>query len=293
MSFIYGRVAILQIGVPGHTGKELRSFRKDEKGIVSDGLRMTFSIEKTSEPNPNKSTITVYNLAPDTLALLKKPKCTVQLRAGFGGLIGPEVIGNLYTGDVFKTKTDKSGPDYITTIESADGLAAMQSQTLDMSFAEGAKTSSIIDKVIDSFGLGKGTVQIDDDQQYQSGLTLSGDSKNSMDTVTKKAGLEWSVQDGKIQVLPVNSSTRESAILLTSDSGLIGSPQRSGFSSSQEKKKEGVEFKSLLNPGLKIGRLVKIDSKFIDGFFIVRKLTHKGDTISGDWLTECEGAPFV
>jgi len=57
---------------------------------------------------------------------------------------------------------------------------------------------------------------------------------------------------------------------------LIGAPQR---------QKNGLELVSLLRPEIKPGRLVKVQSRGIDGFYKCTQVTHAGDFRGNDWYT--------
>lgn len=292
---LYGRVAILDIGVPGSLGKRIRSFYIDQNTrVISDGLRMTFKIEKTSEPTPNKATIEIYNIAPDTIKLLKEPKCRIVLSAGYGlsSDLKETTAEIIFTGDGIKSYTKKSGPDYITTIECGDGASAYQDGKINASLNEGTSSQTAIQQVISAMGLKSGEIK-GASGSFSGNLVLSGNAKDAMDDVTKKNDLEWSIQDEQVQVIPINNFNSLDPIKLTNETGLIGSPNRTGFQNSKNKtdKDSGIEFISLLQPELKPGRRVLIESKFITGVFVVRKVNMNGDTKSGNWYSECEALP--
>lgn len=291
MSYLFGRIAKLTIGVPGQTGRLIESFTKDQQtGVIVEGLRITFNIEKTFEPSPNKATIDVYNLAPQTRALLKKKGVKVTLEVGYGAILNKKAVTEvIFKGDAVKSKTVKRGADRITTVELADGLAAMQESTVNMSFAPGSSVKQVMGAVMGKFGLPQADVSgADGGGTYQNGVTISGMAKDVMNTLAGKTGSEWSVQDGSLQVLPINGFTKDPVIVLSPSSGLIGSPNLSGFQNSQEKKDAGIEFNALIIAGLKPGRRVKIESEEVNGQFIVRKVTFKGDTQQGPWFAECQ-----
>lgn len=298
MSKLFGRYAALKIGFPGKHGKLIESLSHDKEGRIVQGLHITFRIEKTSEPSPNKSQIDIYNLNPDTISLLKKQGAKMVLEAGYGGILSAEKPTSeiIFVGDVVKSKTTKRGPDYITTIENGDGLAAYQTSNFEGSFAPGASIPGIIDLVIGSFGLGKGEVS-GVDGQVLNGATFSGSSRDVMNDLAGKTNTEWSIQNGLVQMVPINRYTNLPVIVLQSignphdptNTGLIGSPTLSGFNNSKEKKFAGIEFTSLLQPGIVPGRRVQISSKFVPkGIYVVKKVTHNGDTRSGPWYSECE-----
>ena len=299
MSKLFGRFASLKIGIPGKDGKLIESLSLDKDGKIVQGLHFTFKIEKTSEPSPNKSQIDIYNLAQDSIDLLKKVGAKVILEAGYGGILSDQNPTSeiIFIGDVVKSKTTKRGADYITTIENGDGIAAYQSSNFEGSFAPGASIPGIIDSVISSFGLGIGEVS-GVEGQVLNGATFSGSSKDVMNDLAGKTNTEWSIQNGLVQMVPVNKYTNLPVIVLQAvgddpvnptNTGLIGSPSLSGFNNSKEKKFSGVEFTSLLQPGIVPGRRVQISSKFVPkGIYVVKKVTHNGDTRSGPWYSECE-----
>jgi len=80
-------------------------------------------------------------------------------------------------------------------------------------------------------------------------------------------------------------------VLLTPDTGLIGSPERSDDieeTQSGERKRLGWRVKSLLNPQIRPGDRLQIKSAEVDGVFRAENVNHFGDTEGGDWYTEAE-----
>lgn len=280
MSLLYGRIAQVIIGPPGKIGR-----------LISD-LKITFKVEKTSESSPNTMTLGLYNLAPATAALCKTKGNAVILRCGYEGNI-PLV----FSGDISKCTTEKSGPDVITTIEAGDGQLSLGTSNIDASFAPGATVESIFNQVVGSFGVGLGPIIGVPNEKVNNGMVVSGDSKKVMDDLTKKHNLEWSIQDGQVQVHPKNQPVYSTAVFLDSESGLIGSPKSVKIlKASQDplldpalNKDAGVQFKSLLNPKLKPGQLVKLNGVNVKGLYTVRKVTHSGDTWGTSWESDCEG----
>jgi hypothetical protein len=80
------------------------------------------------------------------------------------------------------------------------------------------------------------------------------------------------------------------AVVVTSETGLIGSPGRlkSDKQNTAKETGDGVEFQCLLNPKIKPGRLIKLESIGIKGTFKTVKVTHEGDNQGGSWLSKVE-----
>jgi hypothetical protein len=270
-TFLYGRAATLFVGVAGGQGKDL------------SGLRIGFNIEKTSETTPNTSTIDIYNIAESTRSLLKEKNVSIILKAGYGTILLPNqtpILEIIFKGTVTRANTRKQGGDLITTIECADGINAYTEANINESFKSGTKTEQVFNALASKMGLGVGSVSGVEGGQFLQGFSASGMVRDILDTVTGKTNTEWSIQDEKLQVVPKAQPKNNSvAFLLTPNTGLVESPNTT---------KEGVEFKSLLIPSLMPGRTVKLESTFISGTYILRKVNHVGDTHEGSWHSECE-----
>jgi hypothetical protein len=94
-------------------------------------------------------------------------------------------------------------------------------------------------------------------------------------------GYDVHIHDGKLEMIKRKGYVSELVPYLTAKTGLIGSP---------EPGKDGVlKFKSLLQPKIKIFRRVKIEAESVKGTYIIKKITHTGDTHGQEWYTECEG----
>jgi hypothetical protein len=120
-------------------------------------------------------------------------------------------------------------------------------------------------------------------EKFINSTTFSGASKDILDTLIKREGLEWNIQDGELFVMPTAQQKNEVAVI-SKDSGLLGMPIR---------REKGIEFESLLNPLIKPNVTVRIKSKVgtardIDELFVVKRAVYVGDTREGDWLVKCQ-----
>lgn len=280
MSKLFGRKVQVTVGQRG------------EAGLLIENLRIVFKIEKTLEKIPNNSTVDIYNLAPHSRAAFERKKAAIRVTAGYG-----DEIKDIFTGDIATAVTKRTGADILTSIEAADGLLAYQSKEVDLSFAPGAKIGTILDSLLGQFGLSKGEIQgIDVNDQYLNGAVFSGKIHDHIDTLLyKQRGLSWSIQDGKVQILPKSKGSIRKAIFLSPETGLIGSPfKRSVVNVDIAKKVEGkdaesgVNLKSLLNAELVPGRLVEVDAEFVKGVFKIEKVVHSGDTHGVSYYSDIE-----
>lgn len=280
MGELYIRKVIVEIIPQNGTGKKI------------EDLRINFSCEKNSESAPNKCEIGIYNLSDSTRSLLEAKNTRVKLSIGYLGL-KPNGIGGsgvnststvelVFIGNVKKITQDIQTPDIITKLELADGGNAYRNARLDKGYPPSTDLKLIIDDLITSTGLSKGSISgLPSGKKYANGYTVSGLSRDNLDTITKSNELEWSIQNEAIQIVKRGEATNDTLIVLTPDTGLIGSPNKTD---------KGVEFISLLQPTLKPGRKVQLKSRFLEGTFKIRKVVDVGDSHQGDFLSKCEAA---
>lgn len=258
--------------------------------IDLEGLRINFNIEKTNEGSPNRATIKVYNLSDKTRSTFEEGGARIIVSAGYR-----DTFGVIFSGNITKAKQKKSGKsvvteggvkkmiegvDVITEIDAGDGDNAYRNSVWHKGYPPGTTVRQVIDDLVNSFGLPKA---IDEsaipDKQYANGFATEGYVRNVLNDICKTNDLEWSIQNEVLQIVSKKISTTFGAVLLTPETGLVGSPTKTG---------DGVEFDSLLQPGLMPGRNVKLESRYIKGLFKVRKVTHTGDSHDGDFLSKCE-----
>ena len=237
-----------------------------------DSLRVIFQVEKNSESNANTAKISVFNLSAQGRALAERKQAVAILQAGYG-----ERLQQLFYGDITRAYISRQGPDWVTTIECGDGSAALRSVHIDKSYAPGTDLKQVIRDVAQSF-VDQGKVVMGSllgirSEKTQTGVSLSGSSQKHLDDLAARQGLEWSIQDNTLQVLPKDRDSGLEAVLLTPRTGLIGSPVKREVAGGL-----GVEFKALIQAKLVPGRLVRIESRQVDGAYKIQSVTFAGDT---------------
>jgi len=245
-----------------------------QNGKLVSGLRVKFKVEKTSESAPNKANISIWNLTLDSRTLSEQPGNIITLSAGYGGQ-----LENVFVGDVQRALTSESGSDWVTDFECGDGENAYRDKNVDVSFGPGTGLSQILSTVGGKFGLGAGEQSGIPNKSFQNGFVASGSIRSVLDQLTEGYDLEWSIQDGQLQIIKKKSTLSEESVLLSAATGMISSPK---------KKDKGLEIKSLLQPKFKPGKAVVVESKFIKGTFRILKVTHEGDTHGQEWYSTLE-----
>lgn len=253
-------------------------------GIQITDLRVQFKVQKTITKEPNTAEIQVFNLAPETRKQLQSRGTLCILMAGYEGK-----LSQIFSGDSRTIDHVRDGADWTTKIQCGDGEFAMRFAISKGSYGPGTPKAKVLIDTIKAMVADPGNA-VDKlanvTEQYVSGFSMNGKASVELESQLKGLGLEYSIQDGRLQILGDADTTKESAVLLDAQAGLVGSPQHGtpeiiggpGI----------VKIKTLLNANCRPGRQAKIQSLNLNGFFKIMKVTHAGDTHGGEWYTDCE-----
>jgi hypothetical protein len=252
---------------------------------VSD-LDISFQVTRTLAATPNKAQITVYNANADTRASWQKfgKKIPVLLEAGY------KSTGNiqLFKGFLRTIQSTVEGSNIVTQIESGDG-EEVKGKRVKVSMPAKVPPDQVLRAIVGSLGVGQGNledaVRVLRTRGLTSlhgrGATIVGPAARAMTELCDSAGLEWSVQDGAVQILEAGKALAGTAIDLSAGSGLYGSPTVDA--------KGVLTAQTALIPGLVPGRLVHVDSVGVKGFYVVGQVEYSGEVAGEDWGCEIRG----
>lgn len=268
---LFGRRWRVAIGPDGGTGKEW-----------SD-LRVAFKVEKTGDASPNKLDLSISNLSAASRAFIAK-KQIVRLEAGYESP-GPKL---LFTGSIELVDSRHEGADWVTRIESGDGVRAYRGTYLTESFGPKTTEEAVIQAIAGKMGVTLGQLKLHPKPKkgvktpkhlFNHGRALTGPARAALDTLCRSRGLRWSIQDGVLQVLPYREALDTTAVVVSPSTGLIGSPQAT---------ETGLKLNMLLLGGVNPGRVLQLDTRAFKGLYIAEKVEHQGDSHGGDWYTTIE-----
>jgi len=272
----------------------LRIASRSKSGRGKPILRVSFKITKTLQKEPNVAEVTIWNLAQDSRSALQEKGILTEIEAGYF-----DNTSLIFKGDLDYGATTRDGADWITTLQSSDGSRQYRSSRINLSFDKGTAMGDALRTAAEAMGLGLGNITDElgkglpreSATEFVKGLVLSGRAPEQFDKIVKRAGFNWSIQDGQVQITRAGGVVNPNeVIVLQPGSGLIGSPERG---------EDGiVKATALLQPELLPGkkvqiRAVKRDDKFeVDGFYRIEKLDIVGDTGGGEWYSIIEAKPL-
>lgn len=268
----FDRRCIVSIGPPGQTGIEL-----DER------FRIAFRIVKTLTTDTNVTDCQIWGLGSSLRQQILELEQILQIEAGY--VSGTEVLS---LADITRTRVRREPPEIITDIECLDGNNELRQRKVALSFAPGASVQRVLDRLAQELALGERATGVQVGGVYQQGVTLSTTIRDALDRVTRKAGVTWSIQDRELQILDKELASQGQGVLLTPATGLLTSPEELEDPEAEDQRLSGFGYRvrSLLNPKIRPGESLVIESADVQGQYRIDRVEHVGDTRGNDWYSE-------
>lgn len=259
-SSLFDRRWRITVGQPGLNGKQWTE------------IDCRFRVTKTASSTPNQVDLTVYNLTAASRALFEKRKTALIIEAGYGSN-----VVKIASGEILRAGSQLVDADWETTVEAADGMTAYGT-VIQETLAPNTTEESAIRAIAKKLGIPVKSISgLDGNQRFANGRVISGPARFALDAICRTRRLRWSIQDGSLVVFPIGSTAGGTAVLLSPETGLIGSP---------EKTDKGWKARSLLQGQITPGKPVQLKARNVTGLFLAEQVEHSGDTAGNDWFTD-------
>ena len=264
-----------------------------------NNLHIGFSVEKDTTKESNKAKLEIYNLSDATRKKIEVPDTEVEIYAGYEKAGGAILA---FKGSVTYGFTRDAGTDCITTLDLADGTKAMRDSYCSLSYAPGTSAKTIIQRCANEMGV---PVVYGDDvgelESYQNGYSYIGQADGALTEICNALGLSWSIQNNILNIILAGGTSTNRGLVFSPQSGLVGVPERitqAEYKSNKSnpkktqkekakkeepRKKAGWRINTLLVPSVNPADMVKVESKWITGWFRVEKVSHRGDYNGTNW----------
>lgn len=259
-----------------------RAWRLQVGELELTDLDMEFKVQRRLGGTGTAS-ITVYNPAPESrraIAAMPRWRTFVELQAGY-----VQGMSTIFRGDLRRAIPARDGPTWSITITAGDGEHARRDARTTRSFAPGTTVERVLTAIAEDLGVGLGNARAafrgartEAGGIFEEGTVVRGAAAAELTRMCDSAHLEWSIQDGVLQVLPRGGSLAREALQLAPDSGLVGSPEITG--------RYSAKAKALLIPGLMPGQRVDILSEVTEGVYRIGEVEFTGSTAGGDWYAD-------
>lgn len=282
---------------------------------IGEGFRISFEVGKQDGGKANVCSVKIWGLSATTREQIRQTNAMLQLYAGYG-----DVVPLLYKGIITRVTIEQSEGELITSIEAKKDFLTISRPTPDQQAARALwnQGAAYIARVFDGqigvvdglrviagdikAALGDYADQVVEDfervaagepARTSRGVRLAGSPQQVLDGYAAANNLDVWMEDGIIRAVPRGDASRETAFVLSPGSGLIGSPKPKKSGKAQQGA-TGVELVCLLNGELRVRRAVQVrDTRELSGWYLIRKVTHKGDSWDGqEYYTHIEATPI-
>ena len=247
--------------------------------IIRPPMRISFEADKSIMGGLNKCRIQLYNIEErKRLALAKDAEQNekrIPIRLSCGYEDRQELI---FKGTIFTGGTERQGPDLVTTLESQDGGFDFTNSFTSRTVEGGRRAVDAVRQDMPNTGEGK----ITERPTLTRPKVLVGNSAQLIDEMVGP-GETWYIENERLYIIKDNEVTSRFIPVVSAATGLISTPTRES---------ELVTFQTLINPTVKIGRRVKLESTtapYMDGVYRIETITYSGDNYGDAWSQTCTG----
>lgn len=238
--------------------------------VIPPEFSIEFEVLRKSAATSQTATFKVYNLGERTRRLIfadrfdaiNRPRA-IQFRAGYESF-----TPLIFSGQIKEASSKRQGVDMITTIECFDGGLAMAAGFSAVTVTGGTPLKDTL-------------AQLAGQMPNTSGKPIVGNFTGSSIRGKVLFGNTWNIirqesqglaiiDNGQVKILQPNEAIASDIPVITSASGLLGSPARSGSL---------IEFDMLFEPRLTLGQIVQLESTtnaIYNGTYKVMGFTHSG-----------------
>ena len=260
-------------------------------------LRLTFDIIHEWGGNRSMANIAIYGMSRKTEGKIFKEYDEISLSAGY-----ESSHGMLFNGQIKNVVKERNGPDRITRIFALADRIQSDKAIISKTAGEGSSVVEII-KLLGT-AIGRPVVidedDFSDDPVYARGKPLAGDPVLILRDLADAHDFNFTLEGNRIRVLKKGSALKNRPLLIGQDTGMIGSPEVTEY---------GVNVSVNLNPGVRLGQKIEIDSRtpnvaissvlyqnietVVDvGTYTVQQISHSGDSHGDKWESKLTGWRF-
>ena len=269
----FGRKCLLSIEVKTQLFTQGFDGSSNNNIVIGDPFTVEFEVQRNALGSSQTATFKVYNLGEATRKLIYADQYdsanrfrAIQFRAGYAGF-----TPLIFNGFLRKAASAREGVNMVTTIEAYDGGLAMAAGFTSQTVVSGTPLSDVLANLAKSLPNTAGTPIIGNFSGAGSrGKVLFG---NTWNIIRQESNNLAFIDNGQVKILQPNEAIKSDIPVITSESGLLGSPARSG---------QMIEFEMLFEPRLTVGQIVQLESttnRLYNGTYKVMGFTHSG-TIS-------------
>lgn len=278
---------------------QVRSFDRsffDEFEAITEitDHRIVAKVEKHRKKEPNTAEVTIYNLAESTRSdFVRSEAMKVRLEAGYDNL-----LRLVFIGDLRHARNVHDGTEWLTTLQLGDGARAFAQARTNRSYEPGTPISTVLAGLAKDFRVAVpsevfATPELQ--ERIAAGEVLVGSVADELTRLLAQFGFEWSFQDGRLRIVKFDGAHPGTIRLISEEDGMIGSPvidppkiRAAPKTPSKRVRVPKLTVQHTLFPELAAAEKFRLQSRGLNGTFIIDHLTHELDTFGDEWRSTIE-----
>jgi hypothetical protein len=229
----------------------------NNRAIDLSQLRFRFRITNNDIDTPNICIVRVYNLKDQTVNRIINEYTSVSLDAGY-----ETYHSIIFTGNIKRfVKGKENNTDSFLEIQAGDTDYGYATGVINRTFA--AETT--FQQELQAYASAMGITVDPSSLQYamkksggiipnRRGKVVMGMARDQVGELSKRLNAHWSIQNGVLFLIPLDGYLPGEIYNINSLTGMIGIPQAT---------LEGINVRVLLDPRIRIGRLIHLNEKDI------------------------------
>lgn len=245
------------------------------RSFTSPPFSIDFSVDFTTGGKPAQATVKLLNPNDETVAACEKQGTQNQniiINAGYHN-----DVGNVFLGEIQSHTSKKQGSGRVLEIKAGDKSGLWQSARVSRTWGSGISAVQVMTDILSDLGIQAGKIEPDEPKVYHRGITLNTTLPQAMKQLANDTNSEFYLRNGRAFFQSKSVPGTRTGVLLNSDTGLIGNPEKS------DKK---WKLKSLFQYRIQAGELVRVQSRELNSDLKVINGKHKFSDSSS--LTEFE-----
>ena len=253
----FDRVYSLSIEVDDgvNTSPLRKQFTANKSLTVTLPITLEFDIVRQGLASAQTATFRLYNLSVRTRNAIQKDQYNftqlraIQFRAGYYSPAG-DFMPMVFNGTVKTAYSYRRGVDFITEIEAYDGGYAMSNvNNVSFTLEAGATSRDTLLRLSKLLNLPGAPIIGEFPNKSKRGEVMFG---NAWQLIQQKSGFLACIDNGQVKALALNEVIGGTIPVLSSATGLLGSPQRGD---------SRLEVEMIFEPRLTVFQLVRLESE--------------------------------
>lgn len=251
---------------------------------------VNFNIQINAIGNVTLCDLSVSNLTETTVNTAFKKGAVLAFRAGY-----EDNINYIFRGIIRNVFRYRDGATTRTQIIARGG--DLEKNIINVSLGMNSKLSTVLQSIADAMGYNLVITKSDFEDVYTTGYAVTGNPWSMLHKLAEAWDFKFAIENDSIVIFKVENGRSIPTRQVNMINGLEGVP---------EVTEVGVDFTTRLDPKLKIGAKVELDTSYKSfnfsgvyyptqlqdfagsGEYTIMKITYVGDNYSNTWSTQCK-----